>query len=84
MLFIKVLTTFFERMKYENNNYVHYFNITLKIVLPQGVGRRPPTWGKARDLARNAEFSKIAVIIFFTVLKTKTQLSVGGLCGGDF
>ena len=32
-----------------------------------------------RDLARNEEFSKIAVInIFFTVLKTKTQLSVGG------
>ena len=32
-----------------------------------------------RDLARNEEFSEIAVInIFFTVLKTKTQLSVGG------
>ena len=34
---------------------------------------------KHRDLARNEEFSEIAVInIFFTVLKTKTQLSVGG------
>ena len=34
---------------------------------------------RARDLARNEEFSEIAVInIFFTVLKTKTQLSVGG------
>ena len=33
----------------------------------------------ARDLARNEEFSEIAVInIFFTVLKTKIQLSVGG------
>ena len=33
----------------------------------------------SRDLARNEEFSEIAVInIFFTVLKTKTQLSVGG------
>ena len=32
-----------------------------------------------RDLARNGEFSKIAVIRhFFTVLKNKTQLSVGG------
>ena len=32
-----------------------------------------------RDLARNEEFSEIAVIhIFFTVLKNKTQLSVGG------
>ena len=32
-----------------------------------------------RDLARNEEFSEIAVInIFFPVLKTKTQLSVGG------
>ena len=32
-----------------------------------------------RDLARNEEFSEIAVInIFFTVLKKKTQLSVGG------
>ena len=32
-----------------------------------------------RDLARNEEFSEIAVInIFFTVLKIKTQLSVGG------
>ena len=32
-----------------------------------------------RDLARNEEFSEIAVInIFFTVLKTKIQLSVGG------
>ena len=32
-----------------------------------------------RDLARNEEFSEIAVInIFFTVLKTKTQLFVGG------
>ena len=29
------------------------------------------------DLARNEEFSEIAVINFFTVLK-KTQLSVGG------
>ena len=40
-----------------------------------------------RDLARNEEFSEIAVInIFFTVLKTKTQLSVGGggSCGGNF
>ena len=32
-----------------------------------------------RDLARNEEFSEIAVIHkYFTVLKTKTQLSVGG------
>ena len=40
-----------------------------------------------RDLARNEEFSEIAVInIFFTVLKTKTQLSVGGggSCGEHF
>ena len=39
-----------------------------------------------RDLARNEEFSEIAVInIFFTVLKTKTQLSVGGgSCGENF
>ena len=37
------------------------------------------TSGPTRDLARNEEFSEIAVInIFFTVLKTKTQLSVGG------
>ena len=37
----------------------------------------------SRDLARNEEFSEIAVInIFFTVLKTKIQLSVGGgSCG---
>ena len=35
-------------------------------------------WAR-RDLARNEEFSEIAVInIFFTVLKTKTQLYVGG------
>ena len=36
---------------------------------------------------RNEEFSEIAVInIFFTVLKTKTQLSVGegGSCGENF
>ena len=39
-----------------------------------------------RDLARNEEFSEIAVIhIFFTVLKNKTQLSVGGgFCGENF
>ena len=44
------------------------------------------TIGTPRDLARNEEFSKIAVInIFFTVLKTKTQLSVGrGSCGENF
>ena len=37
----------------------------------------------SRDLARNEEFSEIAVInIFFTVLTTKTQLSVGGGGGG--
>ena len=36
-----------------------------------------------RDLARNEEFSEIAVInIFFTVIKTKTQLSVCGGGGG--
>ena len=35
-----------------------------------------------RDLARNEEFSKIAVLtFFFTVLKNKTQLSVGGSAG---
>ena len=43
---------------------------------------------KTRDLARNEEFSEIAVInIFFTVLKTKTQLSVGvggGVLRGKF
>ena len=42
----------------------------------------------SRDLARNEEFSEIAVIhIFFTVLKNKTQLSVGGrggVCGENF
>ena len=39
--------------------------------------------GTCRDLARNEEFSEIAVInIFFTVLKNKTQLSVGGGGGG--
>ena len=38
-----------------------------------------------RDLARNEEFSEIAVInIFFTVLKTKTQLCWGGSCWGKF
>ena len=26
--------------------YVHYLSSTKKPVLPQGVGRRPPTWGK--------------------------------------
>ena len=48
-------------------------------------GLRTPETGEStennmrRDLARNEEFSEIAVInIFFTVLKTKTQLSVGG------
>ena len=45
-------------------------------------GLRTPETGEnnmRRDLARNEEFSEIAVInIFFTVLKTKTQLSVGG------
>ena len=42
---------------------------------------------KSRDLARNEEFSEIAVInIFFTVLKKKKQLSVwgGGSCGENF
>ena len=42
---------------------------------------------RVRDLARNEEFSEIAVInIFFTVLKTKIQLSVGGggSCGENF
>ena len=39
----------------------------------------------ASVLARNDEFSKIAVIkFFFTVLKKKIQLSVGGFCGGNF
>ena len=38
-----------------------------------------------RDLARNEEFSKIAVIKFlFTVLNNKTQLSVGGILRGKF
>ena len=38
----------------------------------------------SRDLARNEEFSEIAVIhIYFTVLKTKTQLSIGGGGGGS-
>ena len=41
--------------------------------------RECPRQPITRDLARNEEFSEIAVInIFFTVLKTKTQLSVGG------
>ena len=36
-------------------------------------------------LARNEEFSKIAVInFFFTVLKKKIQLSVGGILRGKF
>ena len=36
-------------------------------------------------LARNEEFSKIAVInFFFTVLKNKIQLSVGGILRGKF
>ena len=35
-----------------------------------------------RDLARNEEFSEIAVInIFFTVLQKNPQLSVGGPAG---
>ena len=46
--------------------------------LPGLVAGRPGIT-MSRDLARNEEFSEIAVInIFFTVLKTKTQLSVGG------
>ena len=48
---------------------------------------RLSAWLHTRDLARNEEFSEIAVInIFFTVLKTKTQLSVGGggSCGENF
>ena len=35
-------------------------------------------------LARNEEFSKIAVINFFLVLKKKIQLSVGGILRGKF
>ena len=35
MLFINVLAAFYERMKYDNN-YVHYFNITLKTRLAPG------------------------------------------------
>ena len=36
-------------------------------------------------LARNEEFSKIAVInFFFTVLNKKIQLSVGGIMRGKF
>ena len=36
-------------------------------------------------LARNEEFAKIAVInFFFTVLKKKIQLSVGGILRGKF
>ena len=40
---------------------------------------------RGRDLARNEEFSKIAVINFFLQFSKKMQLSVGGgLCGGNF
>ena len=40
---------------------------------------------RASVLARNEEFSKIAVInFFFTVLKKKIQLSVGGILRGKF
>ena len=49
---------------------------------------QPPATSKCSTisvLARNEEFSKIAVIkFFFTVLKKKIQLSVGGFCGGNF
>ena len=56
---------------------------TLYIVDVNTIGVNRPAFGGTvphfRDLARNEEFSEIAVInIFFTVLKTKTQLSVGG------
>ena len=45
---------------------------------PLGPGPQAPEL-QGRDLARNEEFSEIAVInIFFTVLKKKPQLSVGG------
>ena len=38
-----------------------------------------------RDLARNEEFSEIAVInIFFTVLKKKPVICGGGSCGENF
>ena len=41
--------------------------------------------GGVSVLARNEEFSKIAVInFFFTVLKKKIQLSVGGILRGKF
>ena len=42
----------------------------------------PSTYVPRRDLARNEEFSEIAVInIFFTVLKKKTVICGGGLAG---
>ena len=31
---------------WNRKKYAHYFNISKKIVLPQGVGKQPPTCGK--------------------------------------
>ena len=45
MLLINVLTAFYERMKYENN-----MCITLKTVLPQGVGKTAPFLGQDSPL----------------------------------
>ena len=40
-------------------------------------------WGTSRDLARNEEFSEIALINIFLVLKKKNPIC-GGSCGENF
>ena len=42
MLFINVLTAFYQRMKYENNMCI-ILTSTLRTVLPQGVGKTVPS-----------------------------------------
>ena len=57
----------------------HHFDLA---TVMRGVDKMTHLYGPVRDLARNEEFSKIAVIkTKFTVLKNKTQLSVGGSAG---
>ena len=48
-----------------------------------GWSRGSSGWFRSRALARNEEFSKIAVINFFTVLKNKTVIC-GGILRGKF
>ena len=48
-LFVKVLTAFYEREIWKQ--YVHYFNITLKTFLCQGVGKTAPYLGQDGPLS---------------------------------